>query len=133
MAAGQTPLGPAPAPAGPQGLRKSSLRSDPCLPGPCRCCSALSFAHSAMATSTSIRGSRSFHPLEGQPQRGQPQSGSRCGVAAVSFTFRSGSQLFFDHQGQLGPVRHLLPLPQAQLLVHNLRIIYAGRAEISLA
>jgi hypothetical protein len=48
-------------------------------------------------------------------------------------TFRSGSQLFFDHQGQLTPVRHLLPLPQAQLLVHNLRILYAGGAEISLS
>ena len=87
-----------------------------------------------MATTTSIRG---FQPPGVQPQRGElapsPHSGSHCGVAAVSFTFRSGSQLFFDHQGQLGPVRHLLPLPQAQLLVHNLRIIYAGRAEIKLA
>ena len=78
-----------------------------------------------MALSASMRGS--------QPLGGQPHSGSRCAVAAVMFTFRSGSQLFFDHQGQLGPVRHLLPLPQAQLLVHNLRIVYGDRAEIRLA
>jgi hypothetical protein len=82
-----------------------------------------------MATAASIRG---FHPREGQLPP-SPHSGSRCGVAAVMLTFRSGSQLFFDHQGQLTPVRHLLPLPQAQLLVHNLRILYAGGAEISLS
>lgn len=51
----------------------------------------------------------------------------------MKFTFGGGSQLFFDHQGELSPVRHLLPLPQAQLLVHNLQILYADRAEISLA
>lgn len=82
-----------------------------------------------MAIAASIRG---FHPLEGQLPP-SPHSGSRCGVAAVKFTFGGGSQLFFDHQGELSPVRHLLPLPQAQLLVHNLQILYADRAEISLA
>jgi len=82
-----------------------------------------------MATSTSIRGSR----IPRSQLAPSPHSGSRCGVAAVSFTFRSGTQLFFDHQGQLGPVRHLLPLPQAQLLVHSLRLMYGERAEISLA
>lgn len=84
-----------------------------------------------MATTTSIRESRSFHPLEGQWPPA-PHSGSRCGVAAVSFTFRSGSQLFMDHEGQLGAVRHLLPLAQAQLLVHNLQIMYGERAEVRL-
>jgi hypothetical protein len=51
----------------------------------------------------------------------------------VSFTFRSGSQLVFDHLGQLGPVRQLLPLPHTQLLVHNVRIMYGDRAEVSLS
>jgi hypothetical protein len=56
-----------------------------------------------------------------------------CELAAVSFCFRGGTTLFVDHRGQLGSERHLFPLPQAQLLVHNLRLMYGPSAQADLA
>lgn len=50
----------------------------------------------------------------------------------MSFTFHSGTTLFVDHQGQLGSERHPFLLPQAQLLVHNLRLLDGERAVIQL-
>lgn len=66
---------------------------------------------------------------------GTSASGTRrcCELAAVSFSFRGGSQLFIDHQGQIGKQRHLFPVPEAQLLVHNLRLIYGQQAQADLA
>jgi hypothetical protein len=61
-------------------------------------------------------------------------SSSRCcELAAVSFCFRGGTTLFVDQRGQLGCERHLFPLPQAQLLVHNLRLMYGPSAQADLA
>lgn len=62
-----------------------------------------------------------------------PGTSRCCELAAVSFSFRSGTTLFIDHRGQLGKERHLFPLPQAQLLVHNLRLIYGASAQADLA
>lgn len=78
-----------------------------------------------MATTTTIRESLA---QECQPLGCRPH----CGVAGVSFSFRGGRPLFADHEGQLGPVRHLLPLAEAQLLVRNLRVIYTHRAKVRL-
>lgn len=50
---------------------------------------------------------------------GATTSSSRCcELAAVSFTFRSGTPLFVDHQGQL--------------LMHDLRLLYGERVVIQL-
>lgn len=56
-----------------------------------------------------------------------------CPLAAVSFSFRGSSQLFVDRAGQLGKQRHLFPRAEAQLLVHNLRLIYGPQARVALA